>query len=145
MKTKNTAALMTVSPTSKSNPAWTAAVSLLVGAGLMSAVYATGIPNAIVTYIDPDCSVTVYPYNGSTNVIYDVSVGTLLSNYDQCRVNIRGTNAVKTNTIVGATLHHALDGTNSGYGTNWPLTIPAQTRTSGAKTVTVTATNITVY
>lgn len=136
---------MKVSPTSRSNPAWTAAVSLLVVVGLMSAVYATGVPNAIVTYVHPDCSMTVYPYNGGTNILYDVPVGTLLGNYDQCRVNIRGTNAVKTNAIVGATLHHALDGSVSGYGSNWTVTIPAQTRTSGAKTVTVTATNITVY
>ena len=121
------------------------AMSAALGLGLISAVAALGVPNAILTYVHPDCSVTIYPYNNSTNVYFDVPVGTLLSNWDQCRVVIRGTNAVKTNAIVGATLHHATNGVVSGYGTNWTVIVPAESRSSGAKVVTVTETNITVY
>ncbi len=120
------------------------AIALLVGTGLISAACASGVPNAIITYIAPDCSVTIYQYSAFTNILYNVPVGTLISNYDQCRVILVGTNALKTNTFVGATLHHALDGTNSNYGTNWNILIPAQNRTSGVKTITVTSTNIAV-
>ena len=76
---------------------------------------------------------------------WDDRVHDVESNWNQCRVVIRGTNAVKTNAIVGATLHHATNGVVSGYGTNWTVIVPAESRSSGAKVVTVTETNITVY